>query len=388
MKYSQKSTILILLGSLGLFMSGCQNLEHRSEVPKKEPLPKLTAEKEKRKHLATVWTKSDSDGLGKGDARLKPATIGNSVVIADHKGHIFAYDKQSGSSLWKINTNTTISAGPAVSKDFVSVGTRNGEVLTYRMSNGSFLWRVSLSGEVLAAPTIGGDSIFVHALDGSVTALNLQDGRVQWRYNSHTPSIVLRQSSRPIVNDRHVIVGFANGKLRALNRNDGTVEWERDIGAPKGRSDVQRMADISSDPIISEGVVYAVSYQGRLAAISLENGSELWGRNISSNSGMALSKDVLYITEVWGLVRAVNKKTGETLWEQKGLKGRQLTTPVVMGSNLVVGDEEGYLHFLSQSNGSYVARDRVDNKGIEAAPVALENRLVVLGRSGKLAVLK
>ncbi len=379
--------LICSLSVVGLLtgLSGCATIEHRSEAPEKESLPALTS----NIHAKPIWSNSESRGIGKSDARLKPAMTNESVIIADHKGRIYAFNRATGAVVWKVETEASITAGPTVGKDYVFVGTRQGEILAFKAKDGSKLWRVPLSGEVLASPTIGGNHLFVHALDGSVTALSLEEGRTLWRYSStHTPSIVLRQSSSPVLAGNQVIVGFSNGKLRSFNAFDGTVLWEREVGAPKGRSDVQRMADISADPIVINDIVYAVSLQGNLAAVSLETGFPVWERTISSYAGMSYAKDKIYISEVDGSIQAVDRKTGKTLWQQKSLKGHRLTAPAILGNSIIVGDDEGYLHWISGENGSFTGRDRMDSKGIDATPVVLGNTLIVLGRSGKLAVLR
>lgn len=366
-------------------LTGCATIEHRSEDIQRQPLPALTSAA--CFEPVVNWSATDSAGVGNLDAKLKPAVTNTMIILADYTGRLFAYDRISGAKLWEVKTDMQFSAGPAVAHSFVYVGTREGDVAAYHLNDGACLWKTSVRGEVLAAPTAGSDALFVNALDSTVTALNLQDGHPIWRYGLNIPSIVLRQSSSPQVVGQHVIVGFANGKLLSFHSIDGSVDWERQLGDPQGRSDVSRMADISSDPVISQGVVYAVSYHGRLAALCLETGEPIWERAISSYSGLALSAKVLYVAEADGAVRAMYRRTGDTLWKQPGLGGRRLTKPTLWQDVLVVGDDEGYCHFISQKEGTFVGRIRVDNKGIDAAPVVAGDTLVVLGRSGKVVVL-
>lgn len=378
-----------LMGILGIplltgLVSGCATIEHRSEDLQRQPLPVLSSP---AFEPSVRWSSKESAGLGNFDAKLKVALTPNMIILADYTGRLFAYDKATGAQRWQVKTDMPISAGPTVSHATVYLGTREGDILAYDVNNGACLWKSSVRGEVLAAPTAGKNALFVHALDGAITALHLQDGHPMWRYGLNTPSIVLRQSSSPAVADHNIIVGFSNGKLLSFHPIDGSVNWERQLGEPQGRSDVSRMADISADPVISQGVVYAVSYHGRLAALSLETGSPIWQRTISSYAGLSLSSKMLYVSESDGAVRAMSRGTGDTFWKQTGLGGRRLTKPILWNDVLVVGDDEGYCHFISQQEGTFIGRIRVDSQGIDAAPIVSGDTLVVLGRSGKLVVL-
>ncbi len=374
-----------LIGLLGLavLLSGCSTIEHRSDEIKRQPLPALCADFSPQ----IRWSATDSNGVCGSSVQLKPALAAGIVVIADAKGRLFAYDKASGAKLWTVKTDACITAGPSLTPTNVYVGTQDGNLLAYCLSDGSFLWKTALSGEILAAPAASQNMVFVHALDSTITALSAIDGHPLWRYGLSAPSIVLRHSSSPQVAQQQVVVGFANGRLLGFHATDGVIEWERELGEPKGRSDVARMADISADPVISQGIVYAVSYQGRLAALSLETGQPVWEREVSSYSGLTLSSKVLYVSEADGSIRAVSKHSGDTIWRQPGLGGRRLTKPTLWQNLLVVADDEGYCHFICPKEGTFLGRIRIDSKGIDAAPVVAEDNLIVLSRSGKLVSL-
>ena len=363
-----------------LFVFGCNTIEHRSDAVKKKPLPTLAAAKLQPK---LAWSTHHGIGSGKMDAKLQLAVAGNVLITADVKGEIRAQDRKTGVALWRVPTKTPITSGPTIINDLILVGTQNGHVLAHDLKDGHIIWDAPVSGEVLAAPQSGKGMIFVHALDGSVTALNLRDGHTVWRYSLNTPSIVLRQSSSPVVTRDKVIVGFSNGRLLSLNQSDGSVDWDREIGHPKGRSDIQRMADLSADPVIVEDKIYAVSFQGRLAALTLE-GIPVWDRELSSFSGLAVANNLILISDAQGHILALDRNQGRTIWSQSELEGRHLTKPLVYGDTLVVGDEDGYLHWLSLKDGALLARQRMDSFGIDASPKVKGNTLYVLGRSGKI----
>lgn len=370
---------LVFMGTVCL--SACTGIEHRSEAVAKRALPPVG---KTGCHPKLVWSNAPGNGVAGRDAKLNLAFTNDRIISADAKGQIYALNRETGAVVWQIKTDLPITSGPTIVRDKILVGTRDARIAAYGLENGAFLWQSMVSGEVLAAPNASQKAVYVNTLDGSMAALNLEDGQLMWRYSLNLPAIVLRQSSSPIVTERHVLGGFANGRLVALNRVDGTVEWDREVSIPKGRSDIQRMGDIAADPIVKNGVIYAVSYQGRLAALSLESGDPIWERDMSSYSGMALADNSLFVSDAKGHLWAVNRKTGQTLWEQPLLEGRCLTKPSVQGEHLVVGDSDGYLHWFSVRDGQYVTRVQVDGKGIEATPVLKDNALYAMGRGGKI----
>jgi outer membrane protein assembly factor BamB len=49
-----------------------------------------------------------------------------------------------------------------------------------------------------------------------------------------------------------------------------------------------------------------------------------------------------------------------------------------------MGDYQGYVHFLSREDGSFIARMKTDGSAITAAPVLAGNTLVVQTKDGGL----
>lgn len=373
---------LLALALLSL-LSACNTIEHRSEEIPKQALPKLSQGPVPH----TLWSSSHTKGDNKNDVKLRLAVHDNAIISADGFGRLFAQDRNSGSVLWHIKDSSAFSAGPTVIQNAILMGTRDAFLRAYDTNDGHLLWNTRLSGEVLAAPKGYRGVAYVKTQDGSVVAVKMDDGQVLWRYNLHMPPLVLRQSSSPVITEQHVFVGFPNGRLVAIQRHSGIVDWERDIATPKGRSDIQRMADISADPLVINNTVYVVSYQGRLAAVSEDEGHTLWEKEFSSFSGLELVGSKLFLADAKGYVYALDKSSGETLWEQKMLQGRHLSKPVAMSNKLAIGDNEGNLHYISQNNGEYLNRIFLDKKGIQAPPLVIDNKLYVLGRGGKIAVL-
>lgn len=371
------------VGIIVLLLSACHTIEHRSEDIAKAPLPILVAKHQQVKPKL-VWSSAKNYGVGKSHAKLQLAITEAAITVADYKGNIVGFEPHDGTLKIHQATKMPITAGPVIAHHRIFLGTDDGQVLAYQ-EDGRLLWRANVNNTVLAKPVVNNDMVFVHTLNDNVMALNAQTGQLIWHYTTSTPALMLRQSSSPVLMKNHLIVGFSNGLLKSLDPLDGSVEWERELAVSKGRSDLQRMIDISADPVVKGNLVYVVGYQGKLAAVEAETGSLLWERELSSYSGLAVSNQKVFVPDVNGTLWAVDRKTGEVLWKHAYLAGRRLSSPELVQNYVVVGDDDGYLHWISQQDGSLVGRTLIDKRGVEAISVAKNNMVYVLGKSGKVA---
>ncbi len=225
-------------------------------------------------------------------------------------------------------------------------------------------------------------------MDGEVIAVSLTKEETLWRYQHGAPTLVLRGGSRPRVVNNEVLIGFADGKFVALNASNGKLLWERLMALPKGASIVEQMVDINVDPVIVGDMAYVVSYQGNLAAINTHSGETKWQIPFSSHTGMAVQRNTLYAVndddEIW----SVNRPNGQVNWRQVDFAARDITAPAIIDDILVVGDKEGYLHWLATKDGHHIARIQATGDAIIARPVVHNNTVYVLTASGRVAAFK
>jgi outer membrane protein assembly factor BamB len=367
--------ILILAG-----LMGCNPIERRAEKTKKSPLPILSQSVQQPR---LVWSNHDGKGAGKLEAKLRLGISKDEIFSVDYRGKLIAFDRLTGRTRWKAATETPVTAGVGVTDKAVVIGTEMGKIEALSIENGQSLWKAVVESPVMVFSE-GRSIVCAHAANDSVYAFNSTDGRELWHYQVNTPPLMFRQVSRPVIAGNKVLVGFSTGKLMALDRATGFPEWEKEIAVSKGRSDIQRMVDVSAEPVVVGKTVYAVGYQGRVVALDIDTGTSLWERDLSSFAGLAVNTASVFVSDAAGTVWALKRNSGEVVWKQEGLLGRALTAPVVMNHEIVVADEEGYLHWFNESDGSFTGRVRVDSKGIEATPVVEEGYLSVLGRSGKI----
>jgi outer membrane protein assembly factor BamB len=354
--------------------------------------------------LDKMWSHGIGEGQNKGFSSLTPALDGDAIYAVDYEGLVVALNSQTGKKLWarKINQsklgflawlnsfvkagdpNRQIVGGIAAENGLLLVATYAGEVMALSKDTGDELWRRQVPGEIVSAPRTNGAVVAAQTVNGKLFALDAKTGEQLWFYDNPPPILTLRGTPSPIVTDTAIYTGFSNGRMMAFNPSNGLILWEQRIASPKGRSELERMVDIHSSPIIRDGVIYVGTYQGRISALARGTGSVLWGQDGSTSESLALSSDKLFVAHADGKLAAYNSVTGEPLWTNDKMLRRGLNGPQVFGDYVAVVDFKGYMHIVKQSDGEFVARTRVDRKGARAPMLTDGETLYVFTNRGKL----
>ncbi len=358
--------------------------------------------------LDKVWSRGIGEGQNKGFSSLTPALDGDVIYAVDYEGLVIAMNSQTGKKLWKRKINVSkdgiwskttgwfkaadpnrqIVGGISAENGLLLVATYAGEVMALSKETGDELWRKQLPGEVVSAPRTNGNVVAAQTVNGKLFALDAKTGEQLWFYDNPPPVLTLRGTPSPIVIDTAIYTGFSNGRMMAFNPANGLILWEQRIASPKGRSELERMVDIHSSPIIKDGVIYVGTYQGRISALARGTGKPLWAQDGSTSENVALSGDKLFVSHADGKLVAYNSTTGEQLWSNEKMLRRLLNGPQVFGDYVAVVDFEGYMHVVNQSDGEFVARTRVDRKGARAPMLTDGETLYVYTNRGKLIAFR
>lgn len=320
---------------------------------------------------------------GAGDYVFSPAVAADSVFAAAHDGTLARFDADSGKQQWRIETGQKLSAGVGVGDGLVMVATRKGEVLAFDL-DGHPAWQAQVSSEVLSVPQAAEGIVVVRAADGEIFGLDSHDGKRKWVYQRALPALAIRSHAGVVVTRGAVFAGYAGGKLVAISLVNGVLGWEGSVAQPRGASEIERIADITSLPVLDGNHVCAVAYQGRVACFEIMNGNLAWAREMSSISGMTLDQSSVYVSDASGAVHAMDKNSGASIWKQDKLLNRRLTEPLVRDGYVAVADLEGYVHVLSREDGSFVGRMPTDGSAIGAAPQLVGQNILVQTRNGGL----
>ncbi len=315
------------------------------------------------------------------------ALDGDTLYAASRDGGVEAFDPATGRTKWKHDAKADLSAGPGVLGNVVAVVTIAGAVVSLDKT-GKPLWKVKVNGEVLAAPLVTATRVVVRTVDGRVRTLDAADGKELWSAEEPVPRLSLRGTSPPVLAGESVLAGFDSGKVVAYALGTGDVAWQAQVTTPHGRSELERLADVDSAVHIEGDDGYAVGYQGRAVMFALDTGQVWWSRDLSSYRGLALDADQLYVSTSEGYVTALRRRDGTQLWQQEGLARRGLGAPAVVGNAVVVGDFEGYLHWLDRDSGKFVARERPGKSRISAAPIVVEGRVYAIDDGGRIVAYR
>lgn len=336
-----------------------------------------------------VWSEDTGSGVDGDYSNLSPWIQGDLVYTVDHEGEVHGHTYKTGQLVWQIELEVPVATGVGGGEGLILVGTQDGEVIALDELSGEFKWRKRLTSEVLAPPKANLGIVVARTSDGKMAGLSAEDGAVLWNYQRSVPLLSLRGASEPILVDDKVVAGYANGKLVALSLFDGKVIWEKSVAVSRGRTEIDRLVDIDSAPVVRYGVIYVVAYHGRLVALDLETGREYWAREMSSRSGLDVDPNVaVYVSDESSYVWAIQDATGDSLWRQTRLLRRQVTAPAVVGDAVLVGDFEGYLHWVSRDNGRFIARTRISKSPIRSKPIVQDDLVFVRAIDGTLSALR
>lgn len=313
---------------------------------------------------------------------LFPAVSGNVLYAAGASGPVVGFDAVNGAQSLRVDTGQRISGGVGAGGGLVLVGTPKGEVLAYDRT-GKAIWKAQLSGEVLAPPSVAANVVVVRTGDGRLFGLDAADGKRKWLYQRATPALSVRSHAGVVIYRNAVFAGFPGGRMVALALANGNVGWEATVALPRGTTELERVADITSPPVVDDRQACAVAFQGRVACFDVLSGSSIWGRDVSSVAGMSADARNFYVTDDRNAVVALDRTSGASIWKQDRLFGRGVTAPLAFGRYVVVGDFEGYVHFMSREDGSFVGRAATDGSAVISPPVALDlTSFVVQTRNG------
>lgn len=365
---------------LTLTLSACNGFFEKDNTPPPKPLISFTPVVFPK----TIW--STGVGLSTSDGYLKmnPAVTDKSIFTAATTGSVISTNKCNGHRNWRVLLEKGLTSGPGAADGIVVVAHENGDIVALREADGRPLWKNNIASSVIANPAIQNGLVVVKSIDGYVRALSQKTGQMVWSYQQTEPTLLLRGASRPIIHQQSVLAGFANGTLAKLNLESGNLRWSKEIAIPTGGFAIQRMIDIDADPLLFGQELYAATYQGKVAKVNWYTGTIQWSHDLSSYTGMTTNGQTLFITDARSRVWAFNAQTGEVKWRTTVLLDRNITAPALMNGFIVVGDKEGYLHWLNTENGQLAGRLRV-GWPIIANPIVDQGVLYILTKNGKLS---
>jgi outer membrane protein assembly factor BamB len=321
-----------------------------------------------------------------GEYAFSPAVVGETVYAAARDGTLSRFD--GGRQAWRVSAGQVISGGVGADGSVVAVGTPKGEVLAFDAATGREIWKARVSSEVLAAPAVADGLVVVRSGDSRIFAFDAADGKRRWVYQRSTPALSLRSSVGVMLAGKFTLAGFPAGKLVAIANNNGAAVWEVTVALPKGATELERVADVTSSPAVSGTTICAAAFQGRVACFESSTGNTLWSRDMSSNVGLDIDDRYVYVTDEKGAVHCMAKNSGASVWKQDKLGLRSVSRPLAIGSHVAVADYQGIVHLLRREDGAFAARVSTDGSAVRADPQRLGSGLLVQTANGSLNAIE
>ncbi len=339
--------------------------------------------------VSRLWSAKAGKGERRIGARQGPAIADGRVYAAAVEGGVRAFDLQSGAVVWHYASELPLSGGPGAGDGLVAVGSLEGDVIALDAASGAEKWKAKVGNEVIAAPAIGQGMVVVHSNDGRVTAFDAATGEQRWFWTHEQPTLTVRGIASVTLGPGYVFVGNDDGTVTALSLADGRPLWDAQVAAPDGRTELDRMADVDGGPILDGAVLYATSYKGKTVAIEGPSGRVLWSSDSGGPGRVGVGSDRLAVSDRNGVVWGLDKTTGGGMWQQGALARRNLTSATVQGNYAVVGDYDGYLHWLRLEDGALAARIRAGGETLRSTPeVSPDGVLVVQDVEGELSAYR
>ncbi|HEY8067651.1 MAG TPA: outer membrane protein assembly factor BamB [Burkholderiales bacterium] len=352
----------------------------KSTGPKPSELPVLT----NAQGVRVLW----SANIGAAESYVfSPALVGDGVYVASRAGAVARLDAATGQAKWRISVGKRLSGGVGSDGALAVVACDDGEVIALDAQTGTVKWRARVSSEVLAAPKLGEELVLVRSADSKIFAFGGEDGKRRWVYQRAAASLIVRSPVGLTINQGSVYAGFSGGKLVAIALANGNLRWEATVALPKGATELERVTDIVGDPSVQGREVCTGAYQGRVACYDILNGNQLWTREMSTLTGVSFDARYAFVSDDKGAVHALDRSNGRSIWKQDRLAYRQLSLPLPLGTEVALGDLQGFVHFLARESGAFLARFATDGSPVRAAPLKLPDGFLVQTQNGGLYAL-
>lgn len=364
-------------------LAGCSSLNPFASKTVQRNTPAALVDFKPALPVATAWSASIGSA---GDYTFSPAFAAGTVFVAAANGAVASLDAATGRAKWRMNAGMPLTAGVGTDGNTVVVAGEKGTVLAFD-AEGKMRWKIQASSEILSAPAVGQGLVIVRSIDNRILALDVDTGARRWVAQRTAPALSLRSAPGIIIADGAAYIALPGGRLLALSLANGGARWEVAVGDPRGATELERIVDLSGVPVTAGRDVCAVAYQGRVACFDVTSGSPRWAKELSSDVGLGIDERFVFAADVRGAVTAYSRDAGSNVWRNDQLANRRLSTPVSYGRAVVVGDGQGYVHFLSRESGAFIGRVSTDGSAIVSAPLVAGANLIFQTQSGAVVAL-
>ncbi len=370
-----------------LVLAGCSN-----EVDVYQPVPAPIVEN--KINVQLVWSRSVGSGVGRYYSQLTPVFDEERIYAASRNGDVRAFNKVTGENIWHLDLDdeeenddrrsARLSGGVALDDEHLYIASENGYLYTLNKEDGSLLWKANVGSEVLAVPTSDNQKVYVLSVNGELFAYDVASGKKVWATGKDNNILSLRGNSNPVAISGIVMYGTVDGKINFISAENGLLVRQLNVGVAHGKTNLARLNDVNSSPLILANEIYTVAFNGDLQGFILPKANTLWARQYASYQNMAYDLSDIALTDrdshVYGIIRV----DGSQRWVNTSLTYRNVTAPAYFKDYVLVGDYEGYLYWLDSATGEFAAMIEVDSDGLNTAPLPDEDLVYIQSKGGDL----
>lgn len=356
------------------------------------------------------------------------------VLVGTFKGEVLAFDDQSN-LLWRSQVTSEILSPPQVDDGVVVVRTGEGRIFGLDAVNGKRKWvyqtsKPSLTVRSFAGVLVKGGAVFAGFAGGKLAAIQLSDGKVAWEVAVSKARGVTELeritdiTSLPVADEKQICAVAYKGRVTCFEITSGNQIWTRDTSSSAGLAMDNKYVYVSED-------------DGSVVAYDKNNGTIIWKKKIPKRevkrfaeftwTGGGDQARVTYEQEQYSGTATKGGKKDSSMWDFLGLDSEsndneeddweqsdrpdirmeeggflgnfivrkfgggddkvlanKLSAPFVYGSQVVVGDSQGYVTILKYDDGAIVSQSETDGGAILTRPEHVPNGLVVQTINGGL----
>lgn len=322
-----------------------------------------------------------------------PIIFNNTIFHMDSSGDLTAIDLKSKNTLWNhrifeklwLKNYKVAHLGACDFKLFAVAGVNQIKAISQK--DGNILWSKDLSVIFNSTPICDKDNVYITSIDNKTFALDANSGEINWIHFGMNKALAIFGNAQVVISGEKIIISHSSGEIYALNKKNGEVIWQNDLN--QNNYSINVLTDIDATPIVKDNIVYAIGYGGKMKAMSLDNGKEIWQKSISSLTDFWIAGDFVFAINDDNQLMAISKKTGGIKWlsqlpkyrNPKKISSKYNYLGVIMaGSKLLILRSDGEIFITSPFDGS-IEKNYSLNKKILHLPIIIDNKIYFYGMS-------
>ncbi|MCJ7874578.1 PQQ-like beta-propeller repeat protein [Phaeobacter sp. J2-8] len=351
--------------------------------------------------LTPLW----SANIGQGDSRKFRITA--DPVVAD--GRIYTLDSDAlvtatstgGATLWTRDLAPARDGGGQGSGGGLAIGggrlyvtSGYGSITALDLASGAEIWSQKLQASGTASPSYADGLVYLVAGDRTAWAIEADTGRIRWQLEGLEDINNVHGGPAPALTDKFVIFGYGSGDVQGAFRKGGLSLWNATIAGQRNGFAINRVSDITGDPVVVGDTVYVANHTGRLVALNTGSGSRKWtARDAAVQPVWVTGGGVFFVSDRNDLKR-VNVSDGAEVWSaelpgytsQRPRKRDRIFGnygPILAGGGLYVAGGDGLLRAYDPNDGQLLKTAEIPG-GATTNPVVVNGVMYIVTKKGQL----